>query len=157
MALFRLINRRIREPWTSEDILQESYLRFLNYNRSGQTIENPGALLRRIALNLILDHFRATRRRPVEELPDDLADTTPMPDEATMHQERVRLTTETLAAMPPMRREAFVRCRLHGESRREVADALAISEAAVAKHVARAVLALDQSFARQYGARRKDR
>lgn len=147
-SVFRLVDRRVRNRWTSEDITQEAILRLTAYYRSGKPIADVGSLVRRIALNLVRDHFRAAKRRVHEELPEALPSAEDSPMDALVYREQVDLALGALNGMPPLRREAFVRCRLHGESRGEVAAGLRISEAAVTKHIARAVLDLEDALAR---------
>lgn len=129
--------------------MQETLVRFLNYSRGGTPIVDAAALLRGIAMNLVRDHFRTAKRRPVAVLEEDIVSDEQAPDEAVMYNDRLRATAQALAVMPRLRREAFIRCRLDGESRSDVARALNISEAAVSKHVARAVLSIHEAFSRQ--------
>jgi len=72
--LLEYVGRQVRDSVLSEDIVQEAYLRFLTFEgKPGSTVTNAPALLRRISLNLIRDHFdvtpvfhpAATRDRPV--------------------------------------------------------------------------------------------
>jgi len=46
--------------------------------------------------------------------------------------------------MPRLRREVFVRVRLHGHSHREVGEALELSAKAVELHIGRAVFDLSE-------------
>lgn len=65
-----------------------------------------------------------------------------------MHRERVRAFGQALETMPPLRREVFTRLRLHGETPREISAALNLSEAAVEKHLTRALEQLHREVGR---------
>ncbi|WP_119680626.1 RNA polymerase sigma factor [Indioceanicola profundi] len=137
-GLYRFIRRRVRDPILSEDILQETLARLLGYLRGG-TVQNVPALGYRIADNLVRDHYRAHAAAPTEELSDVVPCQNPTADQVLIDRRRMEAFSRALEDMPPLRREVFVRRRLHGESYREIAAALDMSEAAVEKHVVRAL------------------
>lgn len=143
VALFRFVNRRVRDRALSEDILQEAFIRFLKV-RGTTNIADSGAWLRTVALNLVRDHFRSSRERGREYLTDRIEDQARLPDEAAIFQERVQFFRIALDQLPPIGREVIIRRKLEGESAREVARALNLSEAAVDQHVARALMALNR-------------
>ena len=144
--MYRLVYARVRDHAVAEDVVQESFLRVLRYPRGG--IANVGALVRTIASNLIRDHARTRRRHAEEPLSEtfDIASDAPSAETALIDQERAALVARIVDEMPPLRREVFVRRRLHGESARAVATALGLTPAAVDAHVARAVLALHNAM-----------
>ncbi|MCJ2185780.1 RNA polymerase sigma factor [Novosphingobium beihaiensis] len=145
--LYRHARNRLGDHFASEDVVQDCFLRVAQY-RPG-SIANMGALLRRIANNLIVDQTRFRRRRAEDvpaqdfEVPDD----EPSHEQVLLHRERMEQVSQILDRMPPQRREVFVMRRLHGMSAKEVGAALKISPAAVDAHVARAVLALHKEMA----------
>ena len=65
--LYQFIVRRTRDPAAADDLVQETFARLLTYERA-KTITNRAALGYSIALNLVRDHFRSRKRRPVEAL-----------------------------------------------------------------------------------------
>ncbi|MEJ2408189.1 MAG: sigma-70 family RNA polymerase sigma factor [Novosphingobium sp.] len=144
--LYRLARSRLGDHFASEDVVQDCFLRLAQY-RPG-SIVNMGAMLRRIANNLIIDQSRFRRRRdehvPVQDF--DVPDDEPSHEQVLLHRERMEQVSQILDRMPPQRREVFVMRRLHGMSAREVSAELKISPAAVDAHVARAVLALHKEM-----------
>ncbi|ASG20104.1 RNA polymerase sigma factor [Nitrospirillum viridazoti] len=151
-SLYRFIMRRVGDPWVSEDLVQETFIRLFTY-RLKSTVGDSAALCFRIAQNLVRDHFRASRRASTEELGNDLPCEAPRAEEVIMHRQRVAAFQRALDAMPPLRREVFVRRRLKGESLRDIAQTLDISEAAAEKHVVRALEWLHQEMSRSERAR----
>src|SRR5207244_7742951 len=71
------------------------------------------------------------------ELPDVVAEGR-SPEEEHERSERARATLEAIAALPPREREALVRTSIHGDSGRETALALGVSEDVVRQLVHRA-------------------
>jgi RNA polymerase sigma-70 factor (ECF subfamily) len=145
--LYQFIVRRTRDPAAAEDLVQETFERLLAYERA-RTIADRAALGYRIALNLVRDHFRRARRRPAEALDDDIPCEAPAPEQILMHRQKVEVFGKALDAMPPLRRDVFIRRRLHGQSLRQIADELSLSEAAVEKHVVRALEQLHREVAK---------
>ncbi|MNP76767.1 RNA polymerase sigma factor [compost metagenome] len=59
-------------------------------------------------------------------------------------REQLQLLIALIERMPRLRREVFVRVRLHGQSHREVCEALGLSAKSVELHIARAVFDLSE-------------
>ncbi len=138
-ALQRFVDGRLRDRTESEDIVQETYLRLYDYRRT-RSVADVGAFCFQIARNLIHDHLRRLRVTPeTSELADDIACPAPRADEIIVYRQRVEVITRALRAMPPLRREVFLRRRLDGQATAAVAQDLELSRPAVEKHVVRAL------------------
>lgn len=146
-ALYGFILRRVRDPFLADDLAQETLARLLAYARTNK-VGDTAALGFRIAANLITDHFRAGGVAPAGELDEEIACGRPSAEQVLMERQRTALFTRALEKMPPLRREVFIRRRLQGQSHREIAQAMGLSEAAVEKHVVRALEWLHQEVAR---------
>jgi len=145
--LYSFIVRRTRDPAAADDLVQETFARLLTYERA-RTVADRAALGYRIALNLVRDHFRSRQRRPVEVLDDDVPCQAPAPEQILMHRQRVEVFGQALDAMPPLRRDVFIRRRLHGQTCRQIAADLGMNEAAVERHVGRALEQLQREVAK---------
>lgn len=143
-ALFRFIQRRVRNATVSEDIVQDTFVRFLG--RRGSPAADVGALMRRIALNLVRDHFRASARRTFEPVDETHQADTDSPEDILMFRERAERFSRIVDAMPRLQRDVFVHRRLHGLSSKETAERLGLTPAAVDAHVARALVALEKGL-----------
>jgi RNA polymerase sigma-70 factor (ECF subfamily) len=143
-ALYRFIQRRVRNPALSEDIVQDTFVRYLG--RQGSPVTDAGALMRRIALNLVRDHFRADARRAFEPIDDDHAAETGTPEDMLMFRQRAERFSRILDAMPALQRDVFIHRRLHGLSSKATAEQLGLTPAAVDAHVARALVALEKGL-----------
>ncbi|WP_371180937.1 RNA polymerase sigma factor [Xanthomonas sacchari] len=146
-ALHRFLFRRTGDWSLAEDLVQETFLRLVVYARE-HVVTDMAALARSIALNLLNDHMRRRQRQRTEPISDDLPSPALGVEEAAMQRERIECFARALQGMPPLRREVFVRCRLRGQSYREIAQALGLSEGAVEKHVSRALRWLQDAVAR---------
>jgi RNA polymerase sigma factor (sigma-70 family) len=138
--LKRYIQRIAPNSSDAADIYQESILRVIEQARA-QPLRNPLAYAVRIARNLLLGGKRQTLS--LETL-DDLSSPLPCPEERTSQRQRAELLTGFLATMPVQRREVLIRRRLQGESREQIAAAMGLSEAAVKKHMTRALADLQR-------------
>jgi len=145
--LLEYVGRQVRDSSLSDDIVQEAYLRFLTFEaKPDNSVTNAPALLRRISLNLIRDHFRRASRFPLVELSDTIPCAQPAVDQQLERRQLIELVAEILKTMPRLRRTVFIRRRVSGHSAGEVAEALGLSPSAVSNHVARAIIDLDSAI-----------
>lgn len=52
--------------WLLDDIVQETFIKYVRHVRSGESVASPPAYLARMARNLVIDHFR--KRKPDDSL-----------------------------------------------------------------------------------------
>jgi RNA polymerase sigma factor (sigma-70 family) len=139
------VRAHVRNPEDAEDILQESLTRTLR--RAHDTdIARPDFFAISVARNLIVDRHREQAGQPCE-LDETLSCPSPLPDQQLSDRERLQRFHAALDAMAPLRRDIFIRRRIDGQSREEIARALNMQPEAVKKHITRAMaqlaLALD--------------
>jgi len=139
--LKRYIQRIAPNSSDAADIYQESILRVLEQARS-QPLRNPLAYAVRIARNLLINRPKFSTLA-LDDI-DDVHCTNPCPEEHTSQVQRARMLEHFLTTMPPQRREVLIRRRVQGESRGQIATAMAISEEAVKKHMTRALADLQR-------------
>jgi RNA polymerase sigma-70 factor (ECF subfamily) len=66
----------------------------------------------------------------------------PTVDQQLERKQLIALVAGILRTMPRLRREVFIRRRVHGQSAGEVVEALGLSSSAVSHHMARAMVDL---------------
>lgn len=138
-GLSRFIGNRLRDQDAREDIVQETYLRYYVYAER-RSVANVAALCYAIARNLMHDHFRRMRAAPPSAaLCDTIACDYPRADSVLDYRQRVTILVQALRAMPPLRREIFLRRRLDDMPIAIIAADLEMSRAAIEKHCTRAV------------------
>lgn len=148
-ALQRFIERRLRDRSESEDLVQETYLRLYDYRRT-RSVADVGAFCFAVARNLVQDHLRRLRVRPVGvELAEDTVCPAPRADEILAYRERVDLLSRALRAMPALRREVFIRRRLEEQPVATIAADMGLGISAVEKHVVRALADLRAALRRR--------
>jgi len=143
-ALVRRIGKRIAPGQDAEDLLHSAYIR-LHEQRERTRVENEAGFLVKTAVNISIDEWR--RRKLFSDSHDDdavqaVADPAPRQDEVFAHRVRLEQVRERLAALSPRTREVFLMHRVDGLKYREIAAQLGISQSAVEKHIAKAVLSL---------------
>lgn len=143
--LTRRLIGMVKSRETAADLVQETYLRLL---RCGEelVVEQPRALLHRIAGNLAIDHLRKEKNpfHAVDSMDAAMAVPcqAPSPERELFGKQRLQICLQVIERLPPRSREAFVLRRVYGYSYQEIAARLNISESGVEKLLMRA---LDQS------------
>ncbi len=131
-SIARALRRNGASAETAEDLAQDAFLRVLARQPADRGAEgDPRAYLFRTARNLLIDHRRreilARRAEMDDEALAALPDPSPSAERRICARERLALTREALAELPPRTRRAFEMHRLEGLTLAETAQALGIS------------------------------
>src|SRR2546423_1032449 len=90
--LKRWLMRRGRSADDADDLVQEAYLRMLNYLETA-TVKDKQAFLRRTARTLLIDSIRKEKREPesleIDEVQDFICDPAPNHDEVLRARQRL--------------------------------------------------------------------
>lgn len=157
--LLNFLSRQVNNRDTAADLAQESYVRVLSAQASGQAVLDMRALLYRTARNLVIDQHRRTVHRQhenlhaLDELDQPLAPTHLQPEEILAYEQQARALVHAIESLPPRCREAFVLNRFDGLSHQQVAEHMGISKNMVAQHVARGILTCQACLDRLMGNR----
>lgn len=119
-----------------DDVVQDCFLRMLTSSSIGE-VENPRALMKRIARNLIIDRHRHNSLVPfvsIEEASDIASDVSP-PDEAFDSRRALERVVSAIAGLPCLRREILERRRFALQPASETAADLGISVSGVEKNL----------------------
>lgn len=147
----RYIQRQLSCQKTSEDLTQETWLRFSRM-QSIEHIADIKSFLFRIAGNLTIDYLR---RRQVEERVKQESQTiqvqssTLSPERVVSAQQQYAQLTQAMAELPTQCRVVFTLHRLKGKSYSEIAEILGITEKTVENHILRALKHCRQKVNRQ--------
>jgi len=130
-------------------MVQEAYLRFFEYQQSTK-VRNADALLRRIVINLSITYFHRELSQPftfgdVDRLDwrGMLIDTSPGPERTFAAEQQLDGVVDVIRAVSPRTCQIFIAQR-GGYSYGEIAAAFAIKPRTVEKHLASAMLALQE-------------
>jgi RNA polymerase sigma-70 factor (ECF subfamily) len=143
----------------AEDLTQEVFLRVYRTLKSYDPSHGPLAVwLHRVARNLLIDHYRATRKlRLAVPLEDEMAhleqkeSAAPRPDRAVAQRELSAALEQALARLSPELREAVILRDLQGLDYREIADTLDIPEGTVKSRINRGRAELGKLLKRHPG------
>jgi len=155
--LVRFLAARAGSMTAAEDLAQELYLRLATRDRSAE-VGNAGALLYRMAINLMLDRARGDARSAARDgawrqlsRSDlggvDISDDPPA-DEAAASAQRLRQLVAAVGDLAPQMGRAFRLHKLEGLSHAETARAMGLSVKAVEKHVSAALKTLTAKLAK---------
>nr|WP_301184116.1 sigma-70 family RNA polymerase sigma factor [Comamonas thiooxydans] len=133
--------RSLNSRDAAADVVQESYARVFAMQSRELAVRDLRALLFRTGKNIVIDDARrrAAEARMLETLAVVGADEVPSAERQVQGRQQLVLLSRRLQAMPRKRREVFVLVRIYGFSHAEAAAHMNISEAAIEKHVVRAV------------------
>jgi RNA polymerase sigma factor (sigma-70 family) len=161
--LLNFLNRQVNDCHTAAELAQESFVRVLGLQSTGQAVLDVRALLYRTARNLVIDQHRRALHRQHDDIdalgePEQpLADQHLQPDEILAYEQRARALVGAIDSLPPRCREAFVLNRFDGLSHQEVAERMGISKNMVAQHVARGILSCQACLDRLAGTKPLDK
>lgn len=131
------------------DVVQEAYMRLLQYQRSTQ-VRDPDSLLRRIVINITVNHYHRERSSPIMPETIDaldrlgvLIDSAPGPARTVAAEQELDRVVSLLSAVSPRMCQIFIAQR-GGYSYEEIAITFAVKPRTVEKHVASAVLMLEE-------------
>jgi RNA polymerase sigma-70 factor (ECF subfamily) len=136
-------------PDIASELVQECFIIFSKEIRH-QVIEHPRGFLFKIARNLAYDYIK---HRKVTEKHLNTSDPTLIPNEESPSAEHIVLVNEKLSLfstivdeLPERARQAFILNRVYGMTYAEVAVELNITDSAVEKLLARALLHCRKQF-----------
>ena len=140
MAFFR---RRVRNPVDAEDLTQETLLRLLRTEQSG---EQPDAYVFQVAQNLLIDRARRNRVRDLHRQSvqaDRSAALDPIdPSRIAEGRSEIAAFMAALERLPERTRTIFILYRIENMSQDAIGQSVGISASAVKQHVAKAMAIL---------------
>lgn len=143
-TLLALIFKRVHCLDTAEDLSQETFLRLVRKDLLTHD-ENLAGYLFRIAEHLVIDYQRREHKlnqhtEDLETLSISLPCPKPLPDEITALREECARLLKAIQSLPIKSRQVFLLRKINDLSYNEIAQALAISEKTVQRHLVNAML-----------------
>ncbi|WP_426077506.1 sigma-70 family RNA polymerase sigma factor [Janthinobacterium sp. PSPC3-1] len=160
--LLNFLSRAVNDRHAAADLAQESYVRVLALQQSGEHVAEPRALLYRTARNLVIDrHRRGAVRGQALDTDDDggadlfdslAAPAASEPETAAMSAQAVEAMLAVIGELPLRCREAFILHKFDGLPQAEVARRMGISVTMVERHIKLAMQACRRCQDAQDGA-----
>jgi RNA polymerase sigma factor (sigma-70 family) len=146
------LTRIVDCPEIAADLAQESFIIFFREAKK-QTIDHPRGFLFRIAKNLAYDHIKHRKvtenyQQSKEQSPPSVSDF-PSAEKLVSIDERLTAIKRILDELPLRTQEIFILNRVYGMTYDETAKELGISDSAVEKHMAKALLHCRKQFKAQ--------
>lgn len=136
-------------PPEPQDVAQAAFARFAGLDNPA-AVRDPGAYLRRIAHNIVLDERRslAVRRANLDAQRHEAAQQTDelTPERVLLGQEAQVIVRARLAKMPRLRRRALLLNRIHGLSAAEIARRMRKPETTIRDNIQRALADLEAAL-----------
>lgn len=143
-VVYRYVRFRVATREAAEDVTSEVFMKALrSLDRYDANLASPRTWLLRIARNAVTDHLRALRRRgslhvSLDRVPDLVADV-PSQDERVLRQERIQKLLNGNQTLRRADQEILSLRYGAGLGNSEIAEALGISNNAVAVRLHRAL------------------
>lgn len=143
------LGKRLIVPEDAYDVAQESYIKLLKYEGSGE-IRSAWAVLQQIALNVARDLGRARRSRftdqhcSIDEV--ELESTAPSIERVIEAEQELKIVIRAIEGLPPRCRQVFLLSRVQGMSYKEIASDCNISVKMVEKHISHALIVCTRSL-----------
>lgn len=139
-AAYNLARWLTRHDQDAEDVVQESYLRALQFFRSFHG-DTGRAWLLQIVRNTCYDWLARNRpsgTAPAAPVPDEVASSEPNPEILSMRREERQMLLQAIEALPLEFREAVVLRDLEGLSYKDIARIVGVPAGTVMSRLARA-------------------
>jgi RNA polymerase sigma-70 factor, ECF subfamily len=151
--LWAYLARVSGDPALADDLLQESFVRFLCADHPEDGEVNARRYLFRIGTNLLRDHWRRPRPASIEELPEDLFRAR---DHSAASDSKAMLGP-ALESMRPRERQLLWLAYAEGYSHREIADITGLATASIRLLLFRARRKMARLLRAENSADRRDR
>lgn len=141
--LHQFIRRRVSDPHSAEDILQDVFLKIHTRIDTLHQQDRMAAWIYQIARNAISDYYRA--QRPTADVPETLAAPDDLVEEDVV-RELLPCVTAMMGALPDVYREALQLTEYAGLSQKALSEQLGISFSGAKSRVQRARAKIKQQL-----------
>ena len=152
--IYRYIAYRVPTTEDAEDLTAEVFVNMLDalpkYKQTGAPFE---AWLYRIAAARVADFHRKRKRQSMGEIPEDIRDDNPLPEENVQKQQEIERLRKALSALNEEQQTVLLLRFVNHKSHQEVSEAIGKSETAVRSIQHRAL----RELAKQLGSEDKAR
>lgn len=142
--LLKYLMRAVQDVHEAQDLAQEAFGRVQVLVATGRPVDDVRALLYEVARNLLIDRHRQLQvRRHVsaDALLDMPGPSSQNPEALLAGQQQLRLLVNTIEALPPRCRQAFVLHKIDGLPQAQIAQQMGVSLNMVERHIMLAIAA----------------
>lgn len=140
VGLFAFILRLVKDRDTTEDLLQELFIKAWDNRASIDPEKSYGAFLFTIAKHIVYNYFRraSLEVQVAAYIASQSSELYRHVEEQLYVREINEALQQAIDSLPPKRREVYIRCKIAGMSYQQVADELGCSVAAINAHIVKA-------------------
>jgi RNA polymerase sigma-70 factor (ECF subfamily) len=149
-ALYRYLVLSGSSPDEAQDVIQQSFIRFIQTLQDGDPVDQPKSWLMRVVHNIRVDRYRKQKRQIDFEDPqviqavDRLFAREPDPEARLLTLERRRQVTESFRSLSPQQYQ-YLLLRMEGLKLRDIAQMFSVSVQTVSESCAKAMLKLGKA------------
>lgn len=122
------VHSRVSDPAEAEDLVQTVFLKvYANLSRYDAARASLSTWIYTITRNTVYDHLKEKRDRPVQELPEDTADTGEEPLEGVLDREMLEELADALEQLPRQQRDIIILLYYKNLTRKNVAEMFGIT------------------------------
>ena len=145
-TIFRLTRRMTRNLEDAEDLAQDAFVQAYRSLASFHGQASFSTWLYRIAVNLCLNHLRATQREDPMEVVVNIADVKENALSGLLAAERDRALAAAIEELPPQQRATLTLRAYQGLGHREIAEILGCAEGTAKANYFHAIRALQRKL-----------
>lgn len=148
-AIFRHCAFRLSNRERALDLMQETFTKAWDYiqsDKSGKDIQNPNALVYRIANNLIIDEYRKKKSVSLDSLHEEGFDVASHDELTTLQNAEFSQVKSAIAALPEKYRQIVTLRFINDFSITEIAEVTKQTENAVSVQINRAIKMLKDTL-----------
>jgi len=147
VRLFNFFLRLTASRSSSEDLVQEVFLRILKYRRTYRGDSKFSTWMYQIGRNAHFDHLRARRPEvPLDEIWEQESSPQPLPPQQAENEQETDLLARALERLPLRKREVLLLARMQNLKYQEIARLLACSVESVKVQVHRSLKDLRRHY-----------
>ena len=130
-SLWAYLVRVSSDPALADDLMQESYVRFLCADAPSDGEVAARRYLFRIATNLLRDHWRRPHSASIEEIPEEFFAATAAASQCESQADSRAMLGPALAQLRPRDRQLLWLAYAEGYSHREIAEITGLASASI--------------------------
>ena len=140
-VLFPCINRMVKDPEVSQDILQETYLRLWLYRDKMPTIENPRAWILKIAYRRTFTFLQVSKNqfKIKEGISRHISSSHVEIEKSIDFNTLNNLVKTAVSRLPPQQKKVYQFSRVEGYSQNEIAEMMGLAPQTVKNTMGRAL------------------
>ncbi len=134
----KFLSKKVKASQEVDDLVQETIARTIK-SVGDRPIGNPAAYAITAAKSVLFDYWKKSNQDQNVELNEEIESAKHCLESNQINLQKLEIIKKLVNDMPALRREVFIRRRLEGQTREEIATEMNLSVDSVKKHINRAL------------------